>query len=276
MLSDLNSFDMPLKGRFSFRLGTSSYIIPTDILSNLEYLKEKVDDVEILLFESDKISNIPTNDTVLAMKDIADQYNLTYTIHLPLDIQLGNGDETIRQNSIDKCLRIFDRMIPLLPFGWILHFHGDSDQSRDIPSVQMDRWRNQHKKSLERLVQHLDEPHRICVETLIYDFSYIEDIVKQSPVSICMDVGHLILKDRDPFAFWQKWQDQIRVFHLHGVTSEKTDHADLTHLPEMFLALFLDQISTNAVERVLTVEVFNESDFIASFLELKKWRENHG
>ena len=265
-----------LKGRFPFRLGTSSYIIPADILSNLEYLKQKVDDVEILLFESDELSNIPTPQDVLAMKDIAEQHDLTYTIHMPLDIQLGSGDELQRQTSIDKCLRIFDRMAPLSPFGWIFHFHGDPGQPWETPSTQMDRWRAQHKKSLERLVQHLDEPRRICVETLTYDFSYIEDIVEFAPVSICMDVGHLILRDEDPFIFWQKWQERIRVFHLHGVTTKKVDHVDLRHLPEGFLTSFLNQISMKPIERVLTLEVFNEPDFINSFLELQKWKESNG
>jgi hypothetical protein len=48
-----------MKGTFPFRLGTSSYIIPDEILPNIQYLKDLVDDVEIVLFESDEYSNIP-------------------------------------------------------------------------------------------------------------------------------------------------------------------------------------------------------------------------
>ena len=32
-------------GRLPFRLGTSSYIIPADILPNVDFLKDKVDDI---------------------------------------------------------------------------------------------------------------------------------------------------------------------------------------------------------------------------------------
>lgn len=36
-----------LKGIFPFRLGTTSFIIPDDILPNVEFLSDKVDDIEI-------------------------------------------------------------------------------------------------------------------------------------------------------------------------------------------------------------------------------------
>ena len=40
-----------------FRLGTTSYIIPADILPNVRYLADKVDDIELVLFEADDYSN---------------------------------------------------------------------------------------------------------------------------------------------------------------------------------------------------------------------------
>ena len=43
-----------------FRIGTTSYIIPADILPNVEYLAPQVDDVELVLFETDEYgSNLP-------------------------------------------------------------------------------------------------------------------------------------------------------------------------------------------------------------------------
>ena len=43
-----------------FRIGTTSYVIPDDILPNVEYLASRVDDVQLVLFETDEYgSNLP-------------------------------------------------------------------------------------------------------------------------------------------------------------------------------------------------------------------------
>ncbi len=53
-----------LKNRFPFRLGTTSYIIPADLMTNVRLLSPLVDDIELVLFEADDESNLPdeTND----------------------------------------------------------------------------------------------------------------------------------------------------------------------------------------------------------------------
>jgi len=48
-----------IKDRFPFRLGTTSYIVPADLMPNVVFLSPLVDDVELVLFESDTISNLP-------------------------------------------------------------------------------------------------------------------------------------------------------------------------------------------------------------------------
>src|SRR5262245_25369283 len=78
-----------------FRLGTTSYIIPDDILPNVRYLADKVQDVELVLFEvDDGPNNLPSSETVAELAALADAHDLTYTVHLPLDLRLGaDGDE---------------------------------------------------------------------------------------------------------------------------------------------------------------------------------------
>ena len=56
-----------LKNRFPFRLGTTSYIIPGELLPNVNFLADKVDDIELVLFESDEITNLPDAATVRAL-----------------------------------------------------------------------------------------------------------------------------------------------------------------------------------------------------------------
>ena len=50
---------------FPFRLGTTSYIIPDDILPNARYLAGKVRDIELILFEvDDGPNNLPTPEVI--------------------------------------------------------------------------------------------------------------------------------------------------------------------------------------------------------------------
>jgi hypothetical protein len=87
-----------LKNRFPFRLGTTSYIIPAELLPNVIYLADKVDDIELVLFESDEISNLPDAATVKILKETAEQSDLTYTIHLPMDTWISMGISGVKSH----------------------------------------------------------------------------------------------------------------------------------------------------------------------------------
>ncbi len=63
---------------FPFRLGTTSYIIPADILSNVRYLAGKVRDVELVLFDvDDGMNNLPSKEEIDELRRIGS--DLTYT-----------------------------------------------------------------------------------------------------------------------------------------------------------------------------------------------------
>jgi hypothetical protein len=81
--------------RLPFRLGTTSYILPDEILPNARYLAGKVRDVELVLFEVDEgQNNLPSPEQVNSLRELASQHDLSYTVHLPLDLRLGSdGDE---------------------------------------------------------------------------------------------------------------------------------------------------------------------------------------
>jgi hypothetical protein len=81
---------------FPFRLGTTSYIIPAGILPNVHYLADRVQDVELILFDLDGgPSNLPTPDQTAELRQVAAHKHLTYTVHLPLDLRMDdNGGPT--------------------------------------------------------------------------------------------------------------------------------------------------------------------------------------
>lgn len=251
-----------LKGRFPFRLGTTSYIIPDEIIPNLHYLVQQVDDVELVLFESDEFSNMPEPSDVQTMRKLADSYGLTYTVHLPLDIRLGSADEAERSASVQKCQRVIDRMAPLDPFAWVLHLHGD--QRGTTPSVNVPVWLAQNARSVEEIIQTTGSARAICVETLDYDYQLVAELIESFDLAVCLDIGHLVLNQYSVSTHLDRWLERTRVVHLHGVRQEQ-DHVDISHLESATLDELISRLSQPCpVNRVVTLEVFGETEFADS------------
>lgn len=258
-----------LKKRFPFRLGTTSYIVPADILANVKFLAGKVDDIELIVFESDEISNIPDAKIVQAIKNIAAVNDHTYTVHLPLDIQLGSSDETERRKSVDRCLRVIACMNSAEPFAYIIHFHGD--RRGKSPSRNISLWQTNLEKSIEELLESGIAPRDLCVETLDYSYKLIEKLVFDYDLSICLDIGHILLNAHPLDAYLDCYIEQCRVIHLHGI-SEGKDHQYISDKESDHLSILFSRICSNKAEvRVVTLEVFNEKDLIRSVAALERF-----
>jgi sugar phosphate isomerase/epimerase len=259
--------DASLKNRIPFRLGTTSYVIPADLKTNVAFLADKVDDIELVLFESHEISNLPDAATLRALKETADRHDLTYTVHLPLDAWLGHAEEAVRLRSLDKCLRVIELTALLNPFAYIIHFHGD--HRGENPSPDLIRWQEGHRHAVERLIQAVS-PEDLCVETLDYPYKLIEDIVMDYKLSVCLDIGHQLLRGVTPDAYLDRYLPRTRVLHLHGV-EEGHDHRSLAYLPDGLLTTLVNRLGTGPEKtRVLTVEIFDEEALNQSLNALRR------
>ncbi len=259
------------------RIGTTSYIIPADILPNLNYLKDIVEDIELVLFESDAFSNLPAASDVREMGRIADDAGLSFTVHLPLDAYPGAENETLRKQSEAKWLRVMDLMAPLSPFGWIVHLNDPpADPPNDLPGKKggeapsWDHWLAQCGKTIDALTART-KPELLCVETLSYDFNSVLPLVMEKNCSICIDIGHLVLSGRDIPAILDKWLAHTRVIHLHGVNGAGRDHVDIGHLDPVLLDRIIGALQADrTVPRVLTLEIFSREDLERSLSFLKE------
>jgi len=259
--------DLSLKNRFPFRLGTTSYIIPADLSANVAFLADKVDDIELVLFESEEIGNLPDAATVRILKKTADRFDLTYTVHLPLDTWMGHERPSVRLRSVDNCLRVIERTAPLSPFAYVLHFHGD--RQGEVPSPDMERWIDGHRRSVERLLQEVDSQD-LCIETLDYPYSIIEDVVSDYKLSVCLDLGHLLLYGYALEDYLDRYLTRTRVLHLHGIEKGK-DHSSLSFLPAGLLMKLVDRLGNGSNNsKVLTVEIFDERAFYGSLDVLRR------
>jgi sugar phosphate isomerase/epimerase len=252
---------------YPFRLGTSSYIIPADILPNVRYLAGKVQDVELVLFEvDDGPSNLPTPAQIAELRDLAAEHGLTYTVHLPLDLRLAE-DGSPRHASLDKARRVIDCTRELDPWAYVLHLDGKSVRVDPEPEA-LRRWQAQAVQSLEIVGGWAGGLEKLAVENLeTYPLDFYEPIFAQTLASRTVDVGHLWLDDHDPVAYLQKALPRTRVIHIHGIAER--DHKSLAHVAPEKLRAVIDELVRANYTGVFTVEVFAEDDFLSSLAALQ-------
>jgi sugar phosphate isomerase/epimerase len=259
-----------LRRKPPFRLGTTSYIYPAEILSNVTSLQGTVDDIEIVLFESDEVSNYPSPQEIEELAAIGRKAGLSFTVHLPLDVLLGDPEPRIRRRSVDTCLRAIDTTAGLRPHGYIVHFQG-------LPTDDHGQWLNETwlthlDESVGQLIGHLDTPRLLCAETLSYPFHLVEELIERRDLSICLDVGHIILYDQPLELYLHRYLSRTRVIHLHG-NSGGRDHLDLGRVPPAKLDLLFTSLVTlpKVDDLVVTLEIFSEKDLEISRTVVEKY-----
>lgn len=253
-----------------FRLGTSSYIIPADIIPNVQFLAGRVEDIEVVLFESDEFSNLPSPGDIARLRALAEEHHLTYSIHLPLDVYLGHTEKGERERSVGKCLRIVEltRTLPVSAFV----LHGEAGHGVDVKGFDADglgRFRDAFADSLGMLLGAADaRPEEFALETLGYPFEHLWPVADAAALSVTLDVGHLELYGYDVDAHLQRYLKRTRVLHMHGIKDGR-DHKDLTHMRSSTLEKVLCALrDAPDPTRVFTMEIFSREDFEASLTAL--------
>ncbi len=253
---------------YPFRLGTTSYIIPADILPNAHYLAGKVRDIELILFEvDDGPNNLPSSEVIDGLLQIASQHDLTYTVHLPLDLKLGE-DGSQQDLSMVKAKRVIDCTRGLDPWAYVLHLDGRSVRtSTDAELIR--RWQDQSVRALELVAEWAGDAEKLAVENLeTYPLDFIQPVLRRIPVSRCVDIGHLWLDHHDPIPYLQAALPHTRVIHLHGIAER--DHRSLAFMSQEKVGQVWDELIRANYEGVLTLEIFSEEDFISSLEVIKR------
>lgn len=264
-----------------YRLGTTSYIIPDHILPNVRYLGGKVQDIELVLFEVDDgradhpqpYSNLPTISNVAELKHLADLYDLTYTVHLPLDLKLAS-DGTDQDVSLLMARKVIECTRDLEPWAYVLHLEGRDVYNSSDPLV-LQHWQDQAVKALEIAAVWAGGIEKLAVENLDnYPPAFNDPVIERTGASRCVDIGHLWLDGHHVMEYLEKWLPFTRVIHAHGVDRSSTcprDHQSLHYIPAEELALVFQWLQTH-YNGVLTLEIFGEADFTSSLEALRNAR----
>jgi sugar phosphate isomerase/epimerase len=253
--------------RPEFRLGTTSFILPDDILPNVRFLAGQVQDIELVLFEvDDDQNNLPDPPTIQTLREISHRQDLSYTIHLPLDLKMGSAGD-VQHISLIKARRVIECTRPLEPWAYVLHLEAREVRNSTDPS-ELQRWQDQACLALEKTIEWVGDPRLLAVENLeSYPLDFWEPIFEREPVSRCVDIGHLWLGGHDPIPYLERALPRTRVIHIHGIGER--DHQSLTLVAPTELERVLNYLIDKRYPGVLTMELFGLHDFESSLETVK-------
>ncbi|MFA6845066.1 MAG: cobamide remodeling phosphodiesterase CbiR [Sphaerochaetaceae bacterium] len=254
------------------RLGTTSYILPDNIIPNVRYLAPMVDDIELVLFESKEESNLPSPGDIRTLVQLSRDYNLTYTVHFPLDVYPGSFDAKVRQTTLETYLKIIRLTESLGSFAYVFHLTPESFGLR--ASVDERHWLECTEQTLSCLLERTGlAPSLFCAETLSYPFSLVLPLVRKLGLGVTLDIGHVWNMGFDENQAQSSLLPLARICHLHGVQG-RIDHQSLVKGDPALVAGFLSalerQYALDGKDRVLTLEVFTQDDFLTSLSLLQE------
>lgn len=262
-----------MKHRFPFRFGTTSYIVPSDIIPNVEFLRDRVDDIELVLFESDEFSNLPSPADMQRLASLAGEADLTYSVHLPLDVYMGHHDRRERTRSAGKCRRIVELTEGLPKSAYVLHFEaGPGIDINGFSSSELERFTTALHDSCAMFLNQTDVSSRlVCVENLNYPYELVLPVVEAYGFSVTLDVGHLEYYGFPTDEYLRKLLCRTRVLHMHG-TKDGKDHNSLSYMKPDALDMVMQALADDPVsERVFTLEIFSEEDFVSSCRTMERF-----
>ncbi len=236
---------------FPFRLGSPSYIYPGDYIFNIERLGPYLDEIELLFFESLPKNSFPSPGDIQEMARLADELELTYNVHLPIDVSISDPDPKSRAMAVEKLSHVVDSLSLLEPTAMTLHI---DYKEKNFSKKRVEKWRGRIEEALESLLSKGIKGEKISIETLDYPFEIIEGLVLHYDLSVCLDFGHMFLHGRDIEKAFDKYMERVSIIHLHGV-KEGRDHLGLDSMEKEEIAKFIGILKNFSGS--LSLEVFS-------------------
>ena len=257
------------KGFYPFRISTTSYIYPDHMHSNVKMLAPYLEEIELLLFESSPAGSLPSAHEIRELSELAKTSGLTYNIHLPIDISVSDRDPSVRRHGVEIIKRIIELTAPLTPTTYTLHIPWEEPGAQ---KENLTKWQERSYRSIEQILAGGIPGRTLSVETLMYPFEWLDDILIDLNLSVCLDLGHLILQGFDIEAHFKKYVERTSIIHLHGVKDNR-DHLSLDMLPQRDLTAVIEILKQFTGTVSLEVFAFKHLKASLTFLE-QNWQDD--
>ncbi|UCH21512.1 MAG: TIM barrel protein [Deltaproteobacteria bacterium] len=238
-----------------------------DLVQNVYLLAEIVDHIEIVLFHTPDLHNIPRTYEIQHLKRIKEEKNITYSVHLPASLEIASSDKNIRKMSIQFARDIIKRMNELRPLHHIIHIPFTTPTLTPQPDVyftsndekQFYAWTPFALDSLKALKDAAGQGTKILVENINYSPSFLNPLLHEGLCELCLDLGHLLLGRENVTDALNNYLDKTEEIHLHGVIGYE-EHLSLSVLPGERVAKWVRFLRQSAYRGIVNLEVFTPGD----------------
>jgi sugar phosphate isomerase/epimerase len=259
------SLNKSYKGVFPFNIGTTSFIYPDDYVPNVKQLGPYLENIELLLFESNTTDALPSKKVIGELASLAKDFNLAYNVHLPTDISISSRDPQQQRVAVETISRVAERVAPLSPTTLTLHVPYNDD-SLDDDKVKS--WQERAIKNIAKILVNGTPGHLISVENLDYPFEFLVPLISELDLTICLDCGHLMLHGDDIEKVFNTYAAKTAIIHLYGV-QDNHFHGALDQLSEKSMISITRLLAK--FNGMVSLEVFSHAHLEASLKFLEKY-----
>ncbi len=253
--------------KLPYKIGAPSMVFGEDLLENVRLLAENVDHIEIILFHTPSLHNIPGPKEIRTLREIGKQKNVTFTVHLPDSLEIASSNVSRRKESIELARKICLELAEVDLRHYVLHIPFTAPTLVPVPDLYFhtgneqdwDGWTKRALESLGALHEGIGQGNKLLVENINYSPSFLEPFWEEGFCEFCLDIGHLMLGQEDVMGVMKQYLDVARVIHLHGVRGYE-EHLSLSILPRALLDGWLRYLKMASFQGVLLLEMFSPRD----------------
>ncbi len=253
--------------RLPFKIGTTSMVFGSNLLENTRILAGLVDHIEILLFHTPSLHNIPGPQEIRILKRIGEQEKLTFTVHLPASLEIASPEKKKREESVQMVTEFCLKTAELVPIHYILHIPYTPPTLVPVPGLYFtqgrlqdwDEWTLRALESLEMIHEGTGRNNKLLVENINYSPYFLEPIWKRGYCELCLDLGHLMLGQENVMDAIRTNLSVTKEIHLHGVKGYD-EHLSLSIMPKKRVHEWLGYLKKTHFQGVMILEVFSPQD----------------
>jgi sugar phosphate isomerase/epimerase len=107
----------------------------------------------------------------------------------------------------------------------------------------------------------------LSIESLNYPLAWIEPMLLEYNLHVCLDMGHLIVNHENVETTYHRFAGQTNMMHIHGVNGDK-DHQALNVLDQIRLDKIFSLLKR--FTGTVSIEVFSYHHLLASLAVLER------
>lgn len=229
-------------------IAAPSFIWPARVGQNCKQLENVVDEAALVFFQTQGCLEYDQEDLPLWMADL----NLSYHMHLPLDLPWGQGGQAAAETAI----AVADKAAFCRPQNFVLHPPDNHHLFLDFHRQWCARGMPSHSLLLENIGGN--------------DLRPLLPAIAETDCRICLDYGHLSVYGQWSLVQEKLVHSRLGMLHLYAPVGGHT-HKGLTSLPDQDQDAVLQLLDMLPAGQTVVLEVFSWPELRASLDIFSSW-----